>query len=391
MAVTDLNAPQLVIDDYEQLIIDSLVHTNVVSNGEFTDLDPSGFMRPFVGTMAYAGSELLYKANQASIAAAKSFFRNVLGVPEDTGSKATLTLQFGLSASLSTDFIIPINFQVSDLSGTLRFYTTGNLVIPAGATFGTITAIAEDIGEKYNVSTGFIDQYSTPLTYLEYVTNITPATNGRSGETVSNLIERCAQIIRIRNPISALDFEQFAQLVMGEGSRCKAIGLLGINKLIDDPQPGTVHLFLLDSNGIPATPALISTVGAALQPRIMLGTRLLISPMEQWNIELELIALSDNSKTFETLSDQIESALKVFFSPVNLTPGESVLIEEVKFAIRSIGGLSISYLQLNENALNVPMPNLWTIPQLVSISLELTDSEGVVYRDNIITVSNPDE
>ncbi|AND75607.1 baseplate tail protein [Nostoc phage A1] len=240
---TDLNAPQLVVDDYEQLIIDSLVHTNVVSNGEFTDLDASGFMRPFAGTMAYAGSELLYKANLASIAAAKSFFKNVLGVPEDTGTKATTTLQFGLSASLSTDFIVPINFQVSDLSGTLRFYTIGNLVIPAGATFGTIEAIAEDIGEKYNVSANFIDQYSTPLTYLQYVTNIRPATNGRSGETIDNLIERCAQIIRIRNPVSALDFEQLAELTMGEGSRCKAIGLLGINKIVTDPQPGVVHLF----------------------------------------------------------------------------------------------------------------------------------------------------
>lgn len=388
---TDLNAPQLIIDDYEQLITDSLVHTNIISDGEFTDLDPSGFMRPFAGTMAYAGSELLYKANLSSIAAAKSFFKNVLGVPEDTGTKATTVLQFGLSASLATDFIVPINFQVSDLTGTLRFYTTGNLVIPAGATFGTMEAIAEEVGEKYNVSAGFIDQYSTPLTYLQYVINITPATNGRSGETIDNLIERCAQIIRIRNPVSALDFEQLSQLVMGDGSRCKAIGLLGIDKLIDVPQPGVVHLFLLDSNGDPASSSLISNVGAALQPRIMLGTRLLISPMEQLDIELELIALSDNTKTFEVLSNQIEDALKVFFNPVNMTPGEPILIEEVKFAIRSVGGLSISYMQLNENALNVPMPNQWTIPRLVSIGLELVDSEGTVYRDNIIVVNNPNE
>ncbi|QVQ57079.1 baseplate J protein [Anabaena phage Elbi] len=341
--------------------------------------------------MAYAGSELLYKANLSSIAAAKSFFKNVLGVPEDTGTKATTVLQFGLSASLATDFIVPINFQVSDLTGTLRFYTTGNLVIPAGATFGTMEAIAEEVGEKYNVSAGFIDQYSTPLTYLQYVINITPATNGRSGETIDNLIERCAQIIRIRNPVSALDFEQLSQLVMGDGSRCKAIGLLGIDKLIDVPQPGVVHLFLLDSNGDPASSSLISNVGAALQPRIMLGTRLLISPMEQLDIELELIALSDNTKTFEVLSNQIEDALKVFFNPVNMTPGEPILIEEVKFAIRSVGGLSISYMQLNENALNVPMPNQWTIPRLVSIGLELVDSEGTVYRDNIIVVNNPNE
>ncbi|AND75517.1 baseplate J tail protein [Nostoc phage N1] len=388
--MSDLNAPQLVIDDYQQLIIDSLVHTNVVSNGEFTDLDPSGFMRPFAGTMAYAGSELLYKANQSSIAAAKSFFKNVLGVENNVGTKATCEVQFGLSTSLATDFIVPINFQISDTTGTLRFYTTGNLVIPSGATTGVITAIAEEIGEKYNVSAGFISQFPVPLTYLEYAINITPATNGSSGETITNLIERCSQIIRIRNPVSALDFEQLAELVMGDGSRCKAIGLLGIDKIIDNPQPGVVHLFLLDKTGNPAQSFLISTVGATIQPRIMLGTRLLISPMETYQVTIDLIALSDGSKTFDVLAQDCFEAIQNYFAPINTIVGADILIEEVKFAIRSVGGLSISYLQLNDDSLNVPMPNQWTIPKFASLSIELTDSEGNIYRDNLFT-TNPDE
>ncbi|AND75608.1 hypothetical protein [Nostoc phage A1] len=147
----------------------------------------------------------------------------------------------------------------------------------------------------------------------------------------------------------------------------------------------------MDVNGNPADPVTISTVGATLQPRIMLGTRLLISPMEVLNIELELIALSDSSKTFQQLADDILEALKVFFNPANLTPGEPVLIEEVKFAIRSVGGLSISYLQMNDNAINIPMPNQWTIPRFSYIGFELTDSEGTVYRDNVVTVTNPEE
>jgi hypothetical protein len=388
--MADLVAPQLVLDNYEQLIIDALIHQNIVSNGEITDIDPAGFMRPFVGTMAFAGSELLYTANQSAIAAAKSFLANVVGTPENVGSKATVTLQFGLTTSLATDFIVPDNFQVSDFSGTLRFYTNGNLVIPSGATVGQITATAEAIGTVYNLSLGVISNISIPLTYLDYVTNITPSTGGNEPEIVEDLIERAAQIIRIRNPVSAIDFEQLSMSIMGTGSRCKAVGLLGINKITTDKQPGVVHLFLLDSGGNPATPAFISNVGNTLSPRIMLGTRLLISPMEIFDISISMIANNTGVFTPQILADRCWDALQNYFDYKQITIGEPVLLEEVKYAVRDIGGITISYLDMNEDALNIPMPNAWTIPRIISLSLELVDSQGVVFRDTYVT-NNPDE
>jgi hypothetical protein len=388
--MADLIAPQLVIDNYEQLIIDALIHSNVVSDGEITDIDPAGFMRPFVGTLAFAGSELLFTANQSAIAAAKSFLANVVGTPENVGTKARTTLQFGLSTTLATDFIVPANFQVSDFSGVYRFYTDGNLVIPAGTTTGQITATAEEVGNRFNLTLGVISNVSVPLTYLDYVTNITPSTGGSEAEIIDDLIERASQIIRIRNPVSAIDFEQLAVAIMGTGSRCKAVGLLGINKVLEDPQPGVVHLFLLDSGGNPATPVFISNIGNTLSPRIMLGTRLLISPMETFDVHIELIANSTGIFTPQILADRCWEALQTYFDYKQYPIGEPILLEEVKYAVRNVGGIIISYLDMNGDALNIPMPNQWTIPRLTSLFVELVDEQGITFRDTYI-IDNPEE
>ncbi len=390
--MADLTPPELILDNYQQLMIDSLVHTNIVSGGEFTDIDPAGFMAPFAGTMSYVGSELLYKANLASIAAAKSFITNVLGVPDDQGVKTIIEVQFGLTTALSTNFIVPSNFQISDSSGLFRFYTIGNLIIPSGAIYGTIQAIAEEADDKYNISAGFINTFSQPLTYLSYVINTTTVVSGRDAQPVEDLIEKSAQSIRNRNPVSALDFEELSVAIMGVGSRAKCIGLLGLNKLIDDPQPGVVHLFLLDTVGKPTEQGTMSTVGNTISPRLMLGTRLLISPMEQLEISIDVIANSTGLFTMQELSDRLWDALLIYFNSSTYPIGDSgaVILEEVKFILRSVTGVIISYVTINQDPLNIPMPNNWTQVKLTGLNIELVDSQGVIFRDNHFIVTQDD-
>lgn len=380
--------PVLIEDDYEQLIINALVHASIVSNGEITDINPSGFMRPFVGTMAYVGSELLYKVNLCAIAAAKSFLSSVVGITEDIGKKATTTLQFGLSTTLTTSFFIPAGYQVSDSSGTVRFYTTSALVIPGGANFGTVDAVAEEIGDTYNVDPGIIQVFTVPLTYLDYVTNITSARGGSFGETDINLVERAAQKIRIRNPVSALDFEQLAEEILGVGSRAKCIGLLGVNRMVNKPEKGVIHLFLLGSDGNPVTNSVASSVGNTLSPRLNLGTRLLISPMDQYEINITLICqLTAGDKTADDTADQIYDALLDYFNPSTYPVGGEVLLDEVKYFVRSVGGFTVSYLELNEEALNIPMPNDWTQANFTSLDIKILNLDGTVYLGNKFKIS----
>jgi hypothetical protein len=387
-----LNPPVLVIDNYEELIINALVHANVVSNGEITDINPSGFLRPFVGTMSYVGSELLYKVNLCAIAAAKSFLSSVVGINEDLGNKATTTLQFGLATTLTSNFLIPAGYQVSDSSGLIRFYTQAALVIPAGSNFGTVDAIAEEIGEGYNIDPGVIQIFTVPLTYLDYVVNVTPGRGGRLGETDINLVERAAQKIRIRNPVSALDFEQLAEEILGVGSKAKCIGLLGINRDVSVIEKGVVHLFLLSSLGEPVSASTASFVGNTLSPRLNLGTRLLVSPMSQLDITISLICeLKASDKTVDNLTDEVYDALSDYFKPVNFPVGGSILLEEVKYQVRSVGGLIISYLDINGEALNTPMPNDWTQANFVSLTIQIVDLNGVVFNDTRFRVLNGDE
>jgi uncharacterized phage protein gp47/JayE len=372
--MTDLTPPKLTIDNYQELITDSLEHMKIVSNGAITDTSPAGFMRPFVGTLAFVASETLFLANMAAEAAAKTFLSEVVGVPVDNGAFASVTLEFRLSAQLTTPFTVPINFQCSDTSGTLRYYTTSNLVIPAGVIAGEVTAIAEEVGAKYNLSAGQINTFTTPLTYLASVVNITDATGGREVESPSDLVDRAAIAIRSRNPVSALDFEQLATLILGDGSRAKAIGLLAADKITKEL--GVVHLFLLNADGTQPSQAQISVVGSQLATRLMLGTKLLISQIELEDVYIDVIVNNVGVESASDLADNIFTSLNNYFDNRTYPIGGSVLLEEVKYIIRDVGGITIEYLEINQQALNISMPTKWTLPKFTGVNVDVIDGNS---------------
>jgi uncharacterized phage protein gp47/JayE len=385
--MSDLTPPILTIDNYQELITNALEHAKVVSNNEITDTSPAGFLRPFVGTLAYVASETLYLANMSAETAAKSFLTEVVGITTDVGSKASVTLEFRLNAQLTTNFIVPVNFQCSDTSGTLRFYTTENLVISAGALSGSVAAIAEEIGENYNLAAGLINNFSVPLTYLDSVINPVAATGGRSAETVNNLIEKSAIAIRSRNPVSGYDFEQLATTILGDGSRAKAIGLLAADKTT--LEPGVVHLFLLNSDGTQPNQAQIGVVGNQIATRLMLGTKLLISQIEYQEVYINVIVNNTEGQQNEQLATDIFTALVDYFDYRKFGIGESILLEEVKFVVRSVGGINIENLEINDNALNIAMPTQWTLPRFTGVNVDVLD--GSIIQSYSLFVPTADE
>lgn len=372
--MADLNPPQLVIDNYQTLISNALTHMGIVSHGEMSDTSDGSFMTPFVSTMAYVGSELLYKANLASTAAALSFLAEVVGVPNNPGTQATTTLQFGLSTGLSSNYTIPQGFTVSDATGTLRYSTDADLVLPPGTLSGTVTATAENIRSSYNLPVGTINTVSHPLAYLSYVTNVTAATNGSEPQASSDLINRAAIALRNRNPVGELDFEEFATAILGTGSRAKAIGLLSADTTSEEL--GSIHLFLLDATGNPITAAQGATVGNTIANRLMLGTKLYISPINLVPIYVEVIVQADGTVDTQTLSDNAWTSLQTYLSLQTYPVGQDVLLEEVKYNLRQNGGFTLSSLTLNSEPLNIAMPNDWSLPMCTALTIHVIDNLG---------------
>ncbi|AFY49018.1 Baseplate J-like protein [Nostoc sp. PCC 7524] len=373
----------------EELALRSQARVFNESGGLLNDFSENSPVAALIQGQAFAGAELLYYINQLPLALVIDFLK-ITGVERSLGTKATTTLTFTLITPQSTTFTIPEGFEVVDLSGRYSFFTDAPLQIPPGLTSGSVTATAEEVGSAYNLAPYTIVGATQPLTFLSQVVNTEPSSGGTDAETVEETISRGLAQLRLRNLVSANDYEQAAENILGQGSVAKAIGLLSQNKL-NTEELGAVHLFLLNANQEPANQAQISQVRNQLSSRIQLGTRLYISPMELLPISGDLIAkLVPGAKLDEVINDLWE-AYQDYLNPSTYPPGQDVIMNEVEYHLRLTGGIKdIQLLSLNNQPVNVPLPNLYTLPTPYSLFIQLVDVEGNIYQQVMGEGESPD-
>jgi phage-related baseplate assembly protein len=118
---------------------------------------------------------------------AKGIFLDILGAlfgtPRLSTEPANTTLQFNLYEIFSFNKTIIKGTQVETSDGEYIFVTDSDLVIPAGATVGTVSATSVLGGALLNrykegEITGLLDN----LAFVESVTNITPVAGGADDE-----------------------------------------------------------------------------------------------------------------------------------------------------------------------------------------------------------------
>lgn len=346
------------------------------SNNTLNDFSDSSPLWLLLRAQAFAGAELLYRANKLSLALVLKLLE-LTGTTRRLGSRATVSLTFQLTAPRSSAFNIPKGFEVVSADGGYIFATDALLTIPAGASAGSISATAIADGSAYNLAPFTINQITQPLSFLASVVNLTPAQGGSEEESIESAIDRGLRSLKNTPPVSAFDFEFAAEQILGSGSKAKAIGLLGPDRLTT--QPGAVHLFLLASTG-PANPALINEVFTALNGRIMLGTSLYVSPMELLPVAGRVTARLLPSFDANVVADSLWTAYRGYLSPTAFNPGDTLLIQELSYALRNVRGIDfIEAVEANGQALNIPMPNAYTLPEAYGLTCELVDSEGNLF------------
>lgn len=385
--LSDINAAlaQVTLDNRNEaeLTLEAKRQAQQTSNNTLTSVALNDPLDVLVRTQAYVHARLLYEANKMPLALLSEFLRRT-GVTPTTGTKAVFPQTFTLTTT-RPNFIIPSGYKVSTQSG-LNFYTVADLVLN-NVLSGTVDVVAEEAGTQYNVSPNTITRLSVPLAFLRSTTNANNATTpGRDFESSEDTVQRQLQQLSRRSPVSARDYELFAQDVLGSGSVVKAIGLLGADKVSEEL--GAVHVFCLSSTGQPAGQGELALVRTQLQDVVQLGTRLWVSPMDVLPINANVVAkLSQGVDVLATAN----GIWQVFNTYINDTlPGETVTEDELKARIRFVGvettttpnNNPVSYVelaQLNNNNTVVPMPNDFTkaIPQ--SLTLQLVDSNGTVY------------
>ncbi|MBD2452241.1 baseplate J/gp47 family protein [Nostoc sp. FACHB-152] len=372
----------------ETLVAEAQVVVSNASNGQLNDFSENSPVAALIQGQAFAGAELLYYINQLPLALVVDFLK-VTGVQRSLGTKAKATLTFNISSPQSVDFTIPQGFEVVDDSGNYSFFTDALLTIPTGLVSGSVTATAEETGSNYNLPAYTLTGITQPLTFLAGVTNIEPANGGTDEENQTQTIERALSRLRLRNLVSASDYEDAAEEILGDKSRCKAIGLLSSGR--DKEELGAVHLFLLNTNQQPANSAQLLQVRQSLYQSIQLGSSLYCSPMEIQNVSGELVARLATGADPETVVNDLWEAFQGYLNPSTYPLDQDVILNEVEYVLRSTEGIrDIQSLILNGQASNIALPNKWTLPAAYSFYIRLATDNGGSY-DALRGAGEPEE
>lgn len=349
-----------------------------VSKGLLNDFSEANPLDVLIRSQAYVGAELLHFVNQLPLALALKLLE-LTGEVRQSGTKARCTVEFELIAPSAGLFLIPSGFEVSSssLNSRLTYNTITDLVIPVGQTKRSVIIEAREPGTQYNAEIGQINRFTTPLSGLKSVVNIERAT-GTDTETDEEIIDRAILSIRKRAPISVIDYEEFAVDILGRGY-AKCIPSLSQDK--NNVEPGSAHVFLLDSSGNAPTSAQINQVQTQLGSLVHIGTKLYVSPINLVTIDGFITGKLLDGYDPIAVSSLVWQEFQVFFSYRNFKAGESLLINKVEFAIALIEGIDyLDAITLNNSNLNQPLPNDWSFPKPQSLEVNLITATGAIYK-----------
>lgn len=347
------------------------------SNGALNDFSAGSPLAALIEAQAFVGSELLFYANKAIPSLAIEFYKNV-GVQRRLGTPSVVTLTFELQSSQLTPFYIPQFFEVSDINNSVYFKTNNSVVIPPGQTSITVTATSSSIGSNQNVKALSITNITQSLTNLNLVKNLVSAQGGSDKETLEETIVRGNLALRTRGLVSADDYERTAEALIGKGSRFKAVGNLGSNKI--DYVLGTVHLFGLDVSGNPITPAQAYTVVTNLTPNIHISTSLFCSSVELKNVDVDVEFIISPSSTLSAaqVAANVYLNLYNYMSSKYFQIGEDLLIEEVEYIVRDTDNVKRGRSIELDNATNdITITNNYSVINLSQATIKVFDEVGV--------------
>ena len=168
------------IKSRDQILTD-MVANYVSDNTNVDDFVPGSAIRSMLEAVASSLEEVYTSMHLGNRRAGDEIPNNVFGLNLKEGVRANVVLTFTKEIGVASEVTVSLNTRVS--SGANVFATSESLVIPAGTSLGTVNAIAEDVGRRYNVASGAISTVEDTIVGIESVTNAAAATGGEDSET----------------------------------------------------------------------------------------------------------------------------------------------------------------------------------------------------------------
>lgn len=377
---TPLDNPVLDDRNEEQLVEYALDRVYSASGGKINDFSLSSPTRALIEGQAFAGAELLFYLNLLPEAYAIAFLQ-IAGIQRRLGRASTVVLTFYLSAPLAGVFTIPAGYEVKSGSGNISFTTDTVLIIPAGVTSGTVEATCSEASSNGNLAAYTITGLTQPLAYLQGVTNETAATGGLDEETIDEVKARAFAAIRRRGLVSADDYEQESQSVLGLGSVARAIGNLAADKVSE--RIGVVHLFCLNSDGSLLNEAQRGQLQASLQLKTHISVSVYVSNIDVQLCDVFLVASMLSGQNPQTIADDIWASLQDYLKPGALPLGETIILKELEFLVRGVGGVDfLQSLTIGNHlqprlATNYALQHIYSAASIASLGIDLVEGSNV--------------
>ena len=373
------------------------------SNSTLNDFSSGSPVVALLEGQAFAQAEFLQFANQFPESVLIEWIGPFLGAQRRTGAGAIVDITFTIDPR-DDQFDIFSGYRVATDSNltdgeSVVFVTTERLIIPAGQSSGTVSAVSVFRGTGANVAPDTIIKSITSLAGIISLTNAQAAAGGQDPELLSEVKERFFSLIRRRNPVSAEDWVDFFSDALGPGTSVsvlprrseRGVYEYGDNYVQSNP---SVAFFVLNPDGSPIT----SAQQAALQNLIKwsLPTEFLgyVYPMEVDDVDFVMDLKYDSTKPYaqnlNRLTEIVRNNLFSVMTPNAVFPLQySQSVTDVEGALTSTFPLTLGvtnqYLDPDVTTLKAYYPpESISVSSFTGLSPKPFDSGNSIKADDLV-------
>ena len=231
--------------------------------------------------------------------------------------------------------------------GTLRQY---GAVPPKGAHL-RLTVYRTGGGVRGNIATGQVRVLKTSVPYVARVENRTPAVGGARAEDIEDAKLRGPLVLRSRGrAVTAEDFVELTKQVAPEIARVHCVGVDGGGvRVLVVPYVAGDDVGRVRREDLIPLPESLGRIGAYLDERRLVGTRMVIEPPEyQWVTAVISVRARPRFRA-EDVRKEVLAAVYRLFDPLEGGPegtgwplGRSVQAHEVNAALARIPGVDMA-------------------------------------------------
>lgn len=225
-------------------------------------------------------------------------FAKEYGIYRKEGKKAKGKVTFTGAPGVE----IPAGTLCATSAGLLFATTEGGVIDETGSI--TLLAEADEIGDKYNILSGYINTLPVALRDVTAVTNAEGFLGGTETETDAELIARL--LLRLRTPATSGNVYHYMQWAMA----VDGVGNVRIFPL--DNGPGTVGVMPITSSGRAPGEDILQAVAAHIEEERPIGASVSVYPPEEVLINIEAALQITPAATIESVKKAYQKKLEAY-------------------------------------------------------------------------------